>query len=134
MFHGKRNAPARGWPKPKLNEAQLHRLVAQYLDAVLRPPAIWTTIGHGGGGRVRGAQLKAMGLKKGWPDVLVMAPGPKVLGIELKGNGGKISPEQAAMERRFFDVGAWYITAWSIDDVERALKFLDLLAHSEKAA
>lgn len=115
---------AAAWPRPKQSEAQLHRTVAKYLDAVLRPPVIWTTIGHGGGGRVRGAQLKAMGLKKGWPDILIIAPGPNVIGLELKAAKGTPTDEQRAMEAAFFNCRAWYITCRSVDDVERALIFL----------
>lgn len=69
-------------------EERLHRAVAAYLRVALQPPAIWSTFPAGGGGRIRGAKLKAMGLARGWPDILVLYPGGHmltlVIGIELK--------------------------------------------------
>jgi len=106
------------------SEAQLHRSVAQFLSKALKPPTVWTTIGHGGGGRIRGAQLKAMGVQKGWPDILVMHPcgdGPWVLGIELKAKKGRQSPEQMDCARRFRDATAFYEVCYSVEDVEAEL-------------
>ena len=111
-----------------MSEAALHKAVAEYLGWVLHPPVIWTTLGHGGGGRIRGAQLKAMGLKPGWPDILIIAPGPNVLGIELKrpGKGGSQSPEQRAVEAGFHGVRAWYVLCRSVEEVRRALDFIKI--------
>lgn len=109
---------------PAISEATLHRAVAEYLDVVIRPPMVWTTIAHGGGGRVRGAQLKAMGLKKGWPDILILAPGPNVLGIELKAKGGSQTPEQREIESAFYGCKAWYVLCRSVEEVARAVHFV----------
>lgn len=119
----------KAWPQPSQSEAQLHRTVAKYLDAVLRPPVLWTTIDAGGTGlRPRTArQRKNRGVKKGWPDILILAPGPNVIGLELKTEEGKQKPEQTAMEAAFFNCRAWYVTCRSLDDVERALTFLKAL-------
>lgn len=113
---------------PTPSEAQIHRSVAEYLAGALKPPTIWTTIGHGGGGRVRGAQLKAMGVQKGWPDILVMySPDDRiacgVLGIELKAEGKYQKPEQRAVEAAFKDCHAWYVLCRSVEEVEKALRF-----------
>ena len=107
-----------------VSEAILHKRVAEYLDAVLVAPIVWTTIGHGGGGRIRGAQLKAMGVKPGWPDILIMAPGPNVLGIELKKKGGYQTPEQKMVETAFHGCKAWYVLARSVEEVAKALDFI----------
>lgn len=111
---------------PDASETILHRRVAEFLDAVLAPPITWTTIPAGGGGRIRGAQLKAMGLKRGWPDILIIAPGPNVLGIELKrpGKGGAQSPEQKAIEQAFVDCRCWYVLCRSVEEVLRALDYV----------
>ena len=109
---------------PRISEAALHKQVADYLDAVIRPPCVWTTIAHGGGGRIRGAMLKARGLKKGWPDIMVIAPGPNVLGIELKRKGGTQSPEQREVESAFHGCKAWYVLCRSVEEVERAVSFV----------
>lgn len=113
----------------RISESALHKSVAQYLALRIRPPVIWTTLGHGGGGRVRGAQLKAMGLRKGWPDILIMAPGPVVLGIELKRDDKKATqtPEQVDIEMAFAECNAWYVVCRSLDAVKCALHFLGLV-------
>lgn len=119
-----------------MSEAQLHRSVAAYLRVALLPPTIWTTIGHGGGGRVRGAQLKAMGVQPGWPDILILNPVGNdggdtfVLGIELKTAKGALSAEQKAMARRFGDAGALLVTCRSMEDVDHALYINGIPRHA----
>ena len=109
---------------PAISEEALHRAVAEYLDVVIRPPFTWTTIAHGGGGRVRGAKLKAMGLKKGWPDLLILGPGPTLLGIELKTVAGRQTPEQREIEAAFHQCKAWYVLCRSVEEVARAVHFI----------
>ncbi len=109
-------------------EAQLHKAVAAYLRLALKPPTIWTTIGHGGGGKVRGAQLKAMGVQPGWPDILVIHPeavdssgvswtAPIVVGIELKSKAGTLSAAQRKVFSTFPQAGCACDLARSLDDV-----------------
>lgn len=107
-------------------EAALHRAVAGFLRAALKPPTIFTTFPAGGGGRVRGAQLKAMGLAKGFPDLIVVHPAlhpgfSLVVGLELKAGRGRLSPEQVAMRGAFGRAGAFYFVCRSVEDVEAAL-------------
>jgi hypothetical protein len=64
-------------------EQDLQRAVARYLTLALGPETWWTAIGHGGGGKVRGAILKSMGLKPGVPDLLLLH-NAELYGIELK--------------------------------------------------
>jgi hypothetical protein len=111
-------------PLTPVSEEILHRHVAQFLDVVIKPPMIWTTIPAGGGGLIRGAKLKAMGLKKGWPDILIIAPGPVVLGIELKRADGKQSDEQRAVEVGLLGCGAQYVVCRSVEEVQRAVHFV----------
>lgn len=109
-------------------EQAFHMTVAQYLDAALPAECWWTTFPAGGGGKARGGQLKAMGLKPGCGDILVLhevatAASTSVLWIELKRRkGGKISPEQLAFAKRmnaFNDVTATF--ARTLEDVEHVL-------------
>lgn len=97
-------------------EAALHRTVADYLTVALAPEVFATTFPAGGGGRIRGAQLKAMGLKSGCPDWLLVHGG-RAYFIELKADGGRLSPAQrethAALER----AGAFVAVCRSIDSV-----------------
>lgn len=106
-------------------EQQLQMQVARYLGLALRPPTLWTAFPAGGGGRVRGALLKAMGLKPGWPDVIVMhgfrTRTTVLLGIELKTTAGRLSPEQKEVAQGFRAAGAHYRVCRSLDDVEWAL-------------
>ena len=111
--------------KPKISEATLHKQVADYLNMVIRPPAVWTTIAHGGGGRIRGAMLKARGLKRGWPDIIIIAPGPNVLGIELKrSGGGSQTADQRQVETAFHGCKAWYVLCRSLEEVQVAVAFV----------
>ena len=101
-------------------EAQLHKAVAAYLRLALKPPTIWTTIGHGGGGKVRGAQLKAMGVMPGWPDIVIVHPDFAqcvLIGIELKSAKGKLSDEQIAIRTHFRHANAHYECCKSLNDV-----------------
>lgn len=111
--------------KPRAqSEAQLHLAVAQYLDAVLLPPTWWSTIPLGGGGRIRGAQLKARGVKAGIPDILILHEG-RLYGLELKVGYGKQSLIQLSTEREMLDAGmAANSVAKSLDDVRYILNYL----------
>ena len=115
-------------------EAQLHKAVAAYLRLALKPPTIWTTIGHGGGGKVRGAQLKAMGVMPGWPDIIILwmdhDEQTRVTGIELKAGKGKLSDEQELRSEEFADVGADYVVARSVDDVQAILEHTSIIIHA----
>jgi hypothetical protein len=111
-------------PITPVSEEILHRHVAKHLDVVIKPPWFWSTIPAGGGGRIRGARLKAMGLKRGMPDLIIFGPGGKVLGIELKREGGSQSPEQKVMAQMFADCGCWYVLCRSVEEVQRAVHFV----------
>lgn len=111
---------------PFLSEAQLHKAAAQYLDAVLPSRVLWTTIGHGGGGKIRGAQLKAMGVKRGVPDIIICwdagVYGHRVMWIELKSAKGRVKPEQDEFMRRAMSMDHFAYVCRSITDIEGAIK------------
>ena len=115
-----------GAPAPDISEGTLQSQVAKYLDTVIRPPMVWTSIDAGAGKmRPRTArQRKNRGVKKGWPDILILAPGPNLLGIELKDSDGKQKPEQIEVERAFHGCRAWYVLCRSVEEVERAVAFV----------
>lgn len=106
----------------KREEQQLQQAVAKFLDNVLLPEVMWTAIGHGGGGATRGAILKGMGLKPGWPDIIVATRLlPDVLGIELKAKDGVLSKEQKKVHEGLRAIG-WRMTVCrSIEEVAKAL-------------
>lgn len=113
--------------KRRQPEAALQRAVAAYLDRVLAPPAIWTHIPSGGKRDARtGAQMKAAGLKPGWPDCLIVWSrqylGTRMLGIELKVGKGRPSKAQLAMADNFAACYAQYAICSTLPEVEEALR------------
>lgn len=111
-------------------EQALQIAVASFLRHALKPPTIWTAFPAGGGGRVRGAFLKAMGLQRGWPDILIIYRTPVslsyhlplVVAIELKAGSGKQTADQKAFESTLKYLGGLYYVARSVDEVEGFLK------------
>lgn len=99
-------------------EDNFHKAVAQFLDFALPEDACWTTIPAGGGGKVRGARLKAMGYKAGWPDLQICYRG-RLIVIELKAPGKTPSKVQKAMHEKLILAGALvYPAATRIEQVE----------------
>jgi hypothetical protein len=108
----------------EVSEAALHRAVADHLRATLEPPIMWTTLDAGAGKmRARTArQRKNRGVKPGWPDILIIAPGSKILGIELKAKKGTQDPDQVAVEGAFELCGAAYVVCRSVQEVCNAIQ------------
>jgi len=77
---------------PRVPEDSLHESVARALDILLLPPAQYTTIPAGGYGLTpaAAARLCRLGLKTGWPDLIIVYAG-RIFGIELKAAGGELS-------------------------------------------
>jgi hypothetical protein len=87
-------------------EQALQMAVARFLDLALPDDAVWSAIGHGGGGRLRGAILKSMGVKPGVPDLFVVYD-CRVMFIELKAGHGTVSPAQKTMHETLRSAGVW---------------------------
>ena len=113
----------RARPKRQHPEANLHRAVAQYLTLALPVDAVWTTFPAGGGGKIRGGRLKAVGLRPGWPDVQILYRG-KFYGPELKSRDGRRSPEQIACGNAIMDAGGYYEIIRSVDELHDWLRML----------
>ena len=106
----------------KRPEQALQRAVARYLELALPREAWFTAFPAGGGGKVRGAILKGMGLKPGVPDLLILHHG-ELYGIELKASGGRLSPEQGECHRSMARAGCQGIAVCkSVDDVAVVLR------------
>lgn len=109
-----------------MREIQIHKAVAEYLSLALQPPTFWTTIGHGPrggglGGMMRGKQIKAMGAKAGFPDLIIIHEG-KLFGIELKAPKKYPSPEQRAVHKELRNAGCEVFIARSVMEVALALE------------
>jgi hypothetical protein len=103
-------------------ELLLHKAVAAYLNAVLPTTVWWTTFPAGGGGAIRGATLKAQGLKAGVPDLLIIHQG-RAHWIELKAPKGVSSDTQIDTAGRLEWAGCRTTLCRSIDEVREALKY-----------
>ena len=85
---------------PAPREDDLHEAVAQALAVLVLPPAEWTTFpaGHVKLTGQAAAKLARLGLKRNWPDVLVLHG--VLYGIELKRPGGSLSRTRTVRTRR----------------------------------
>lgn len=75
-----------------------------------------------------GERFLRFGLK-GSPDIIGIADGGRFVGIEVKTGTARQTPEQKLFEAMVFRRGGLYVLARSLDDVEKALSFLD--CHSD---
>jgi hypothetical protein len=75
--------------------------VADALDKLLMLPARWTTFPAGSVPLPPryAAKLSRLGLKRGWPDVQIVFGG-RIIGVELKRRGGKLSRTRIVRTRR----------------------------------
>jgi len=82
-------------------EVDLQAAGAQAFDRLLRPPAMWTAIalGHIELTGQQAARLSRIGLKRSWPDHLIIWPG-EVVGIEWKTGDGKLSISRMVHTKR----------------------------------
>lgn len=118
-------------------EAQLQRAVASYLSLVLPDKVMWSAIGHGGGGKIRGAQLKGMGLRRGLADFYIAwytINGQQTLWIELKSKDGRQSDEQKQFQTCVENIGHSYIICRSIDGVVNAIILCAVPTKARRAA
>lgn len=108
--------------KESMSELSLHRSVAEFMDWMVLPPALWTTFPSGWTAMRTGAagRLKACGLKAGMPDILVFHAG-KTIGIELKAPLCSPSPIQIDMFNKLKLAGITVHVARSIETVHSIL-------------
>ena len=83
-------------------EVDLQAAGAEAFDRLLRPPAVWSAFpaGHLALTPQQGARLTRIGLKRGWPDHIIIHGG-RVIGIEWKKPGdGKLSVSRMVYSKR----------------------------------
>ena len=85
-------------------EYKLQCDIIELFKLILKKSVLFTAFPAGGGGKVRGAKLKKMGLVAGWPDIQILADG-KYFGVEVKTPTGRISPAQRTLHSKLADVG-----------------------------
>jgi hypothetical protein len=87
----------------ELPESTLQERVGEVLDALLARPAFWfsAAIGATKLSPQQAAALSRAGVKRGLPDVMVIAPPHgRLYGIELKIKGGTLSKTRVVRTRR----------------------------------
>lgn len=102
-------------------EQQIHNAVVDFLSLALPADVPWTSFPAGGGGRVRGAQLKRAGLKAGWPDIQILIDG-LYCGIELKAPGKYAEPHQRVIHETIKQCGGRVAVCRSVEEVEGTLR------------
>jgi len=107
-------------------EAAFQMAVAEFLTRALPPHVAWSAFPAGGGGRVRGGILKAMGLRAGFPDLVLVHPDTgKAHWLELKAPGGVTSAVQKQVHALLLNSQSPVTVARSIDQVEHFLRAWD---------
>ena len=121
--------------KLPITEIYFHTTVADLLDWVLLPPALWTTFPAGWGklGKATAGRLHGSGLKAGFPDILIFFNG-RCTGLELKVPGGKLSDKQKAMHARLAEAGVRVYVCYNIDEVIAALRQASLPVRNMEVA
>lgn len=116
----------KGRVRSNVSEHAFQCAVADFLDVVIRPPCWWSAIDHAGKLLPRQAAMrKRRGVKRGLGDVLIIAPGPIVLWLELKRQGGgSQTPEQRAFEAAMVACRCWYVLCRSVEEVGKAIDFI----------
>jgi VRR-NUC domain len=103
-------------PAPK--EIALHMCVAKLLKDHCLPEWEWGHIPNGEQRDIRAAsKLKAMGVRKGWPDFIFITPYGSVMFLELKREGGSLSGEQDEFRLRCIKRRIPFVVASTIDQV-----------------
>ena len=99
------------------SEDNFQKAVARYLDA---KGVLWFHCPNGGHRNVaEAAKLKAMGVKAGIPDILILEPRKFCYGfaIELKVGKNKCTDRQKEMQRHFIAHNWNVLVSYSLDEV-----------------
>ncbi len=102
-------------------EGELHLSVAAYLNVALPKGTAWTTTPTSNVGEKEGARLKALGYRKGWPDLVIIGHAGQGNYIELKAKAGVVSREQLMCHEDLRAAGANVGVCRSLEAVEDAL-------------
>lgn len=62
--------------------------------------------------------------QQGWPDRIVMLPGGRLVWVELKRNGGRLSALQRFRHAQLRERGQQVVTIWSREDIDRLMEDL----------
>ena len=105
-----------------MDECRIHAGIMAYLNAVLLPPSIAVTNNMNPRSAVAGARQKALGARKGLPDIMILRNAQRVAWIEVKALKGRLSPDQRAFQSWCVDAGHPHCVARSVADVRAFLE------------
>ena len=104
-------------------ELALQKFAASLLRLNAAPDVIWFHPPNGEARSARtGGKLKAMGVKPGVPDLVVVLPGGHAHFLELKSARGSLSPHQRVFREDCGINGAPYEVATTPEEVESTLR------------
>jgi hypothetical protein len=110
-----------------MSEHALQVAVAHMLQVVLDPERTWfSAIDHGAGklSKRSAGMMKARGVKRGLPDIIILTDNIVPLGIELKTDKGKLTPEQREVGNAWIKLHAGVVhVARSLEEVQEILEF-----------
>jgi hypothetical protein len=102
-----------------MKEAELSRVIKDYLQFQENLGKLYFVRNNSLAGtllRKNGYKSYVRQGKKGSPDFIVLADG-KYIGLELKGEGGKLSPEQEEAKKKIEKLGGIYKIITSLEDL-----------------
>lgn len=98
----------------KSDERKLQQECVKWLRET-RPNCIWFHPANGENRNIiTGVILKRMGVRAGVPDLIVILHGGKVMGIEFKASGGRLSLSQRVFQENMLRLGASYAVVSSL--------------------
>lgn len=112
-------------PKKKRNlaENRLQKQIAEYLDTVLPPYSYRAhAVSNNPRSFIAGVMEKKRGMKKGFPDIIIIGPHGVCAFMEVKAGKGRLSPEQFEWGNWLVSNQAEYAVVRSVDDVRACLR------------
>ncbi len=111
-------------------EQDLQRAVATYLTLFERQGRLYFFHVPNGGkrGKIEAAIFKALGVKPGVADLVVLIPRGRCCFVELKAEGGRLNGAQEAFARRVADMGFEYVIVYSLTDMIKTLQLWGVVA------
>lgn len=117
-----------------MTERAIHVAVADLLARNARAGVVWWHTPNGGSrNRIEAARMKALGVKAGVPDLLLLIDGT-LHALELKAAKGRVSAEQTAMLSSLSAAGAIVGVARSVSDSVEILKKWNAFARPIRVA
>lgn len=134
IAEGRRARPRKA-PAQSQSELRLHIDAAEVLRRFCRPDWVWF---HVPNGEVRdrraAAKLKAMGVRPGVADLLLIGPDGALRCLEFKAHGGRLSDHQETFRSFCIARGVPFVVAFTIDEALVAFKTWGCLTHRIGAA